>query len=175
MKVTLIALTVFAFITLASGSASNSENTLFLDPEDTLFLDSENTLFLDSENRIFLDSENSLFLDSENSLFLNSEMDSKERKRLLNLLGDWVYRLAKSRSYSESSPYPGSLWITSLDGTWGSWEGQVVSLYYHPSKTHTATTVGRLGEKRSTAGPGQWAISYQTRGAFGNKCYYNTL
>jgi len=74
-----------------------------------------------------------------------------------------------------SQPHAGSLWITNLEGKYGSWKGMVVSCYYHPTKRHSATTVGKLGEKRSEASAGQWAISVQTKGLFGNKCYYNTF
>jgi len=35
----------------------------------------------------------------------------------------------------------------------------IISAYFHPTKKHTATTVGKLGEKRSEAAAGEWAIS----------------
>ena len=96
-------------------------------------------------------------------------------KLLADIVGPWIIEAINSQSASTSSPHPGSLWITSLDGKFGTWKGMVVSAYYHPTKKHTATTEGKLGVKRSVAEPGQWAISTQTRGLFGNKCYYNTL
>ncbi|CAD8106733.1 unnamed protein product [Paramecium sonneborni] len=77
--------------------------------------------------------------------------------------------------YSVSQPDVGCVWITYLDGTRLKQNGKVASLFYHPTKQHTATTTGKLGQKRSVAGPGEWAISEQTKGAFGNQAFYNTL
>ena len=51
----------------------------------------------------------------------------------------------------------------------------MLSAYYHPSKKHTATTVGKLGTKQSVAEGGHWAVSLQTRGLGGNKANYDTL
>lgn len=31
----------------------------------------------------------------------------------------------------------------------GAWNGELTSAYYHPTKSHTATTIGKLGEKQS--------------------------
>lgn len=61
------------------------------------------------------------------------------------------------------------LWISLEDGSWGSWHGQLVSCYNHPSRKHTATTTGKLGVKRSEAEAGHWAISMQTRALAGSK------
>ncbi|CAK89315.1 unnamed protein product (macronuclear) [Paramecium tetraurelia] len=77
--------------------------------------------------------------------------------------------------YSISQPAEGSVWIMYLDGNHYLQNGQVLSMFYHPTKRHTATTVGKLGQKQSVAGPGQWAYSNQTKGAYGNKAYYNIL
>ncbi len=79
-----------------------------------------------------------------------------------------------AHSFSRSSPHKGSLWITSCDGKWASWSGMVASLYFHPTAEHSVTTVGKLGEKRSVAKAGQWAVSIQTRALMGNKAMYNT-
>ncbi len=89
-------------------------------------------------------------------------------------VGEWIYDELSHGSAHFSQPHEGSGWVTTLEGKYGSWNGQVVSCYYHPTKSHTATTVGKLGEKRSAAGPGKWAISVQTKGMTGNKCYYYT-
>jgi len=105
-------------------------------------------------------------------------MDPKTAEIIAELaatVGKFVYEELSHGSSHFSQPHAGSVWITCLEGKYGSWKGKVVSCYYHPTKTHTATTVGKLGEKRSTAGPGTWAISEQTKGLYGNKCYYNTL
>ncbi len=50
-----------------------------------------------------------------------------------------------------------------------------MSAYYHPTKKHSATTVGKVGTKKSIANAGEWAISNQTKAAYGNKAFYNTL
>jgi hypothetical protein len=83
--------------------------------------------------------------------------------------------LLNAPSTSISQPSAGAVWITNLNGGWLNYNGQVISCYYHPTKTHTASTKGKLGLKRSTASPGEWAISIQTRALFGNKAYYNDL
>ncbi len=86
-----------------------------------------------------------------------------------------LYEALNSGSFTRSSPEIGSLWITDLTGTWGLQNGKVMSAYYHPTKDHTATTVGKNGQKRSAAAKGTWAVSIQTRAAFGNKAYYNHI
>lgn len=62
-----------------------------------------------------------------------------------------------------------------VDGKWFTHDGHVLSAYFHPTKKHSATTIGVLGQKKSIAGPGEWAISIQTRGAFGNKAFYDHI
>ena len=94
---------------------------------------------------------------------------------LAAIVGEWLYDELSEGGAHFSQPHEGSGWIITLDGQYGSWAGNVVSCYYHPTKSHTATTIGKLGEKRSKAGPGEWAISEQPKGMYGNKCYYNTL
>lgn len=79
-----------------------------------------------------------------------------------------------SGSFSVSQPASGTWWITAVDGKWGSWKGQVVSCFYHPTCTHSSTTVGKLGTKKSQASAGHWAISYQSKAFWGNKAYYDT-
>lgn len=73
-----------------------------------------------------------------------------------------------------SSPHPDAHWISCVDGTWLFKDGTVYSAYYHPTKAHRATTVGALGTKRSEAKAGKWAISAQTKAAYGNKATYDT-
>lgn len=72
--------------------------------------------------------------------------------------------MLSSPKVSESSPHPGSKRLTALDGGWLSHNGNLLSAYYHPSNKHAATTVGSLGEKKSTEDAGKWAVSIQTRG-----------
>ena len=74
-----------------------------------------------------------------------------------------------SGSTSYSQPHPDSTWVTSVDGYWGTFGGQVLSAYYHPTKKHTATTEGKLGQKRSTANAGKWAISIQSKAMWETK------
>ncbi|KAH0787819.1 hypothetical protein GPJ56_008168 [Histomonas meleagridis] len=95
---------------------------------------------------------------------------------LASLLGcdiDGLKNYINSSSTSISQPKGNDLWITSLDGTWGTWDGKVISIYYHSYNRHSATTVGKLGFKRSVAEAGHWAVSIQTRALGGNKAYYN--
>eukprot|EP00029_Vermamoeba_vermiformis_P013961 TRINITY_DN8940_c0_g1_i1.p1 TRINITY_DN8940_c0_g1~~TRINITY_DN8940_c0_g1_i1.p1 ORF type:complete len:114 (+),score=11.73 TRINITY_DN8940_c0_g1_i1:22-342(+) len=80
-----------------------------------------------------------------------------------------------SGSVVMSQPQEGTWFLSSLYGQWGTYSGQVVACFYHPTKKHTATTEGKNGEKRSVAEAGHWAISCQTRGLFGNKTHYNTV
>ncbi|CAD8193005.1 unnamed protein product [Paramecium octaurelia] len=92
-------------------------------------------------------------------------------KLMKQLIGEYF----NATCYSISQPGEGSVWISYLDGNHFLNNGQVLSMFYHPTKKHTATTVGKLGQKQSVAGPGQWAYSIQTKGAYGNKAHYNTL
>lgn len=88
-------------------------------------------------------------------------------------LGKEVINLLSSSSVSYSSPKGNDHWFTCSNGRWGSYDGQVMSLYYHEYKKHSATTCGKLGEKRSIADAGHWAISIQTRRLTNNTAYYN--
>lgn len=95
--------------------------------------------------------------------------------QLAKELGQEFIDNLKAPSVVVSQPHEGAVFISSLDGNWSSWHGQVVACYYHPTRPHTATTVGKLGTKQSKAEAGSWAISIQTRAMFGNKTHYNTL
>ena len=94
---------------------------------------------------------------------------------IVDIAADTLYQNLNAGTFTLSSPHPGSLWVTSLDGQYLSYKGLLLSAYYHPSKTHTATTDGKTGPKRSTAHAGEWAISVQSRGMAANKAFYNTL
>ncbi|CAD8113429.1 unnamed protein product [Paramecium primaurelia] len=93
----------------------------------------------------------------------------------INLMKQLVGACFDASCYCVSQPEAGSIWISYLDGSYFLHNGQVVSLFYHPTRKHTATTIGKLGKKQSVADAGQWAYSIQTKGAYGNKTYYNIL
>jgi hypothetical protein len=67
-----------------------------------------------------------------------------------------------------------AIFVSSLNGGWLSYSGQVLAAYYHPKCVHRASTKGKLDLKKSVAGKGKWAVSFQTRGLFGNKSNYKT-
>lgn len=89
--------------------------------------------------------------------------------------GEFIYDELNHGSFHHAQPHAGSMWISILEGNYGKWQGQVVSCYYHPTKDHTATTIGKLGTKRSEAPAGVWAVSFQPKSMYGNRCHYNTL
>lgn len=104
---------------------------------------------------------------------LAKELGVEIGKQLGSAAMDWVQALAQSSSTQVSQPAVGAVWISHLEGTWGTWSGTLLSAYYHPSKSHSASTDGKLGVKRSVAAAGHWAVSQQTKGLAGNKAYYN--
>lgn len=62
------------------------------------------------------------------------------------------------------------LWYSYIENNW------VVSMYYHKTKTHTATCDGGIlggGEISALAGPGKWAIAYCKAGISRRKTYFN--
>lgn len=67
---------------------------------------------------------------------------------------DRAVSMLSSGSVSKSEPEPGSMWVTDLDGKWLSHDGMVFSAFYHPTKKHTASTIGKNGTKRSIADAG---------------------
>ena len=85
----------------------------------------------------------------------------------------WLESLATSPSISITQPDNQSIWISEVNGTWLLWNGTVMSACYHESLDHTATTFGKLGEKKSRASAGHWAVSIQTKGMFKNKAFYS--
>jgi len=82
---------------------------------------------------------------------------------------DQLIENIKSNKVAVSQPHEGALWISDLNGD------RVLSAFYHPTKLHSATTYGKLGEKKSIAAAGKWAVSFQTKGLYGNKTNYNTM
>ena len=93
----------------------------------------------------------------------------------LGVSEDAAKNLAEAPSFQYSQPEVGAKWLSWSDGYTSGWKGKVISAYYHPTKRHSATTKGKLGIKRSVARGGQWAVSKQSRGLWGNKAYYNNL
>lgn len=94
---------------------------------------------------------------------------------IISELGSEAIEILSSSTVSYSQPEGNDYWITYLDGTWGTYDGKVISMYYHPTRKHTATTRGKLDMKRSVANGGHWAISHQTRDLWHNKAYYGFL
>eukprot|EP01121_Diplochlamys_sp_Union-15-3_P004125 TRINITY_DN14103_c0_g1_i1.p1 TRINITY_DN14103_c0_g1~~TRINITY_DN14103_c0_g1_i1.p1 ORF type:complete len:110 (+),score=18.16 TRINITY_DN14103_c0_g1_i1:39-368(+) len=92
---------------------------------------------------------------------------------LIDYFGKDLLDNLSADSFVYSQPHAGTHWISISDGKFGTWKGHVISLYYHPEKKHTATTVGKLGTKKSEANAGHWAISVQTRAISGNKTFYS--
>lgn len=85
----------------------------------------------------------------------------------------WLLEQIRSGSFSISQPHPGAVWISIVEGSHLSLNGRVASLYYHPTKQHSASTTGSLGIKRSVAEAGSWAISFQSKAMMGNKANYD--
>ena len=79
----------------------------------------------------------------------------------------------KSIKIKFKTPSAGAYWL-SFNGSWGPFIGGHCSLYFHPTKTHTAWTVGLLGRQNNKVKPCKWAISCQPRKLWGNKSGYNT-
>merc|ERR1719499_1775249 len=102
-----------------------------------------------------------------------TELATKIAQELADYSIDWVKSLATSESTQVSTPEIDAVWISHVNGTWGTWSGTVISAYYHPTKEHSATSEGRVGQKRSVAAAGEWAVSAQTRAMWGNKAFYN--
>ena len=71
-------------------------------------------------------------------------------------------------------PHGNDYWIHALGGSWGDVDGQVLSAYYHPTKKHSATTIGLTGKITEVAEAGRWAISHQNKSPTGNKVFYNS-
>jgi hypothetical protein len=95
-------------------------------------------------------------------------------KELGKELAEKLSEVLSTPHFAYSTPHPGAPWISCVDGTWGFKDGTVFSAYFHPTKEHRATTVGALGQKRSQAKAGTWAVSMQTKGAALNKAFYDT-
>ena len=92
----------------------------------------------------------------------------------INIAASALESAINSGSFSDSTPHDGARWITCVDGSLGQHNGLVMSAYYHPTKQHSVTTIGKLGTKKSFAAAGKWAVSYQTKAMSGNKALYNT-
>ena len=94
---------------------------------------------------------------------------------LVNIIKDVINGIIKSPSINIQTPTTDSIWISILNGTWGTWNGYVISCYFHEEKKHYAKTTGKLGIKISWANKNEWAVSKQTRGLYGNKTNYGTI
>ena len=60
----------------------------------------------------------------------------------------------------------GGRWISTMQN------GKVYSMYFHPSKRHSATAKGTT-QVRSIAPAGQWAIAWAAKAGGGNKTFWN--
>jgi hypothetical protein len=65
----------------------------------------------------------------------------------------------------------GAMWVSSLTGTWGTWNGKLRSLYYHATLDHYTTILGRNGCKGVSKKAGGWADVSDTRAMWGNKSW----
>ena len=103
---------------------------------------------------------------------------SSSPTNLISLLAtgrEFIYDELNHGSFHQSQPHPGAMWISTLEGNYEEWKGMVVSCYYHPTKRHTATTIGKLGTQRIEAPAGIWAVSVQPKSMYGNRSLFNTL
>jgi len=96
-------------------------------------------------------------------------------RQLVDILGQAVVDGLNANSVVISQPVLGSYWFSYVGGRLGSYNGRLISCFYHPTRRHSATTAGKLGVQPSVAGPGSWACSQQTRGLFNNKTNWNVL
>ena len=85
-------------------------------------------------------------------------------------------KLFTSDSVVFQQPSPGAVWISIKNPDFGILKGKVCSMYFHPTREHSASTKGKFGIKKSIADPCEWAISIQpTHWFFTDKTYYDTL
>jgi lactococcin 972 family bacteriocin len=71
-----------------------------------------------------------------------------------------------SRDNYQEQRVNGGRWISTMQN------GKVYSMYFHPSKRHSATAKGTT-QARSIAGPGQWAVAWAAKAPWGNKTFWN--
>ena len=53
---------------------------------------------------------------------------------ILNVAKDQVEGMLNANNFQVSQPYKGALWVSNVDGRWGSWNGNLLSAYYHPTR-----------------------------------------
>ena len=86
---------------------------------------------------------------------------------------DYLGKRISTGNFTRNNPDDGGVWYSAIQG------GMVYSLYYHPTKRHTATADGGMfggGLVRSIANAGEWAIAGSVAGPLGGrKTYYNVL
>jgi len=78
-----------------------------------------------------------------------------------------VYAWMNNASYYSKQEVSGGTFVSKIEGD------LVISMFYHPSKQHSATAEG-LVKSRSVANPGEWAIAVTSKAMFGNKSFYST-
>ena len=80
----------------------------------------------------------------------------------------WVGQINRT-NFSEKTFPDGSRFISKIG------DGKVCSMFYHPSKRHSATAQGGLGggNAKSEANAGEWAIAICNVGVSGAKTFYN--
>eukprot|EP00484_Ammonia_sp_Unknown_P001236 CAMPEP_0197024232 /NCGR_PEP_ID=MMETSP1384-20130603/4834_1 /TAXON_ID=29189 /ORGANISM="Ammonia sp." /LENGTH=112 /DNA_ID=CAMNT_0042452585 /DNA_START=15 /DNA_END=353 /DNA_ORIENTATION=+ len=62
----------------------------------------------------------------------------------------------------------GGIWITGVE------DGKVFSFYYHPTKWHKASVIGKVTVKGDWVKPGETAVAIATRKLMGgNKSFYD--
>ena len=78
-----------------------------------------------------------------------------------------VYAWLNNANYYSKQEVSGGTFVSTIE------DDLVISMFYHPSKKHSATAEG-LVKSRSEANPGEWAIAVTSKAMFGNRSYYNT-
>lgn len=88
--------------------------------------------------------------------------------RLLDQIGSAIGKLFDKGNYQRQE-IAGGVWISTINN------GTVLSAFFHPSRSHSATANGGAfggGEVKSISGAGKWAVAWSSKGLTGAKTNY---
>jgi hypothetical protein len=111
------------------------------------------------------DNTNPSFITERDSLLvkLDSSLDIDANKVLDQVATAFKWRPS---SYTRKE-IDGGIWVTAVE------DGKILSAFWHPTKAHKTSVIGKVEVRGDWVPAGQTAISIGNSALFGNKAYYD--
>lgn len=105
---------------------------------------------------------------NKDNISININLDLN---KLVDQIGSLIGKVLYKTNFTRREVL-GGIFVSAMTGD------TVVSAFYHPSRTHSATADGGWlggGQAKSISLPGKWAIAYSSQGVGKRKTFYDVL